>query len=325
MISEAQLADLRARSPVGHAALFYARAGFPVFPCRETADKAAGSKRPYTEHGWKDAVADEAAVLDWWSRWPKALIGFPTGPASQTLVVDIDVKGAPADAMLAALRSALGGRLAPVGGPAIAKTQGDGLHLYYAWPDGTDVTIGVDLFDATKPGGDKALNQVDWRGAGGYVIAPPSAMANGAAYEWIVRPARDGLRWRLPAPPATLMARIEARRRRTREPANPQPVSVPSRPAGEGRTARYVEVSVRNILDRARTSPEGARNAGVFAAALKLGNFVRGGFLSRGEAEALLLSALPTGVHPGEHKIRVTIANGLDRGVEVFSPERLAS
>ena len=64
----------------------------------------------------------------------------------------------------------------------------------------------------------------------------------------------------------------------------------------------------------------------MFWAACRLGEFVRGQVLGRGEAEALLLAHLPAGVNPNEPKIRGTIRNGLsDTKTPAFSPDHLGA
>jgi len=67
------------------AALDYASRGMPVFPCNPL------DKKPLTPNGFKDATKDEAQVRAWWQKWPNAMIGAPTGPASGMWVVDTDV------------------------------------------------------------------------------------------------------------------------------------------------------------------------------------------------------------------------------------------
>src|SRR5260370_530757 len=47
-------------------------AGVAVFPCGD-------DKRPLTKRGFKDATVDPDIVHEWWSHWPDALIGVPTG------------------------------------------------------------------------------------------------------------------------------------------------------------------------------------------------------------------------------------------------------
>lgn len=69
------------------AALALARQRLPVFPCDPL------TKRPLTEHGFKDATQDEAQITRWWRAYPQALIGVPTGAASGLVAIDVDPKG----------------------------------------------------------------------------------------------------------------------------------------------------------------------------------------------------------------------------------------
>ena len=69
------------------AALAYARRGVPVFPCEPD------GKRPLTYNGFWDATADPRRIRDWWSRWPTANVGLPTGERSDLLVLDVDSRG----------------------------------------------------------------------------------------------------------------------------------------------------------------------------------------------------------------------------------------
>jgi hypothetical protein len=71
------------------AALHYARKGWPVFPCQWTGGLR---KAPLTGHGFYDATTDAPTIREWWDRWPKALIGIPTGAPIGAVVLDIDVK-----------------------------------------------------------------------------------------------------------------------------------------------------------------------------------------------------------------------------------------
>ncbi len=77
-------------------ALRLAERGVPVFPCRE--DKAPligpdtdehGEKIPRTG-GFYQATTDHQQVREWWSQWPDALIGVPTGP--KFVVLDLDLQ-----------------------------------------------------------------------------------------------------------------------------------------------------------------------------------------------------------------------------------------
>ena len=45
--------------------------GTPVFP--------VNGKVPFTEHGFFDATTEIHRITEWWTKWPKAGIGGPTG------------------------------------------------------------------------------------------------------------------------------------------------------------------------------------------------------------------------------------------------------
>jgi Bifunctional DNA primase/polymerase, N-terminal len=137
-----------------HAALRYAARGWPVFPCRPQ------SKEPLTAHGFKDASTDPAAITSWWRRCPTANVAIATGAPGPD-VVDFDVaKGKPGPASFARLRRS--GLLA--GAQALVATPSGGWHLYFAGnPNG-------------QRNGSLPRHGVDFRGAGGYVLLPPSAV-----------------------------------------------------------------------------------------------------------------------------------------------------
>lgn len=350
---------LNTGSALDHA-LAYANAGFPVFPCKATADKAAGSKAPHlpgeSAKGARDgghwlASADAAAIRGWWRRWPDALIGFPTGLRSACVVVDLDPRDCPAAEMLAALtgwcRQLM--HVDPVTGeiaePAIARTQSGGLHLYFAWPDeptfaevagnlthwGKPVTglIGnkANVFSAFLKAGEcpAALAHIDVRGEGGYVIAPPSVMSDGRTYEWLI-PRGE----RLPPIPRRLRGVItgefltQAERSERRRAARRAASRFDGGDINDRRVKAYVERAIEGALQDARGAAEGQRNQAVYLAAVSLSRFVRSGHLAKSEAEGLLLQNLPMGVSPGEQKIRGTIASGLAASqVPAFSPDQL--
>ena len=93
-------------APVGEAlrvaALSYAMAGLPVFPCHGPVSGGSCScgrpgcasvgKHPRTEHGFHDATTDLERVRDWWGEHPGSNIGVPTGALSGLVVLDVDVR-----------------------------------------------------------------------------------------------------------------------------------------------------------------------------------------------------------------------------------------
>jgi hypothetical protein len=153
------------------AALAYAAAGWPVFPCR------AGSKAPQTIHGFKDASTDPAVIRAWWEQWPDANLAVATGaPGPDVLDVDQRDDG---DGWAAFNRLKRAGLLAAA--RAIVRTPGGGLHAYFA---GTGQRCG------SLP-----RHHLDFKAQGGYVIAPPSAVG-GRAYELLGhRPGTAALDW----------------------------------------------------------------------------------------------------------------------------------
>ena len=325
-------------SALGKAAGAYAAHGLPVFPCNPVLDKARGSKAPMlpkeSAPGARDgghwlASADAATVAQWWRRWPSALIGFPTGLRTGAVVIDLDPKDHPVETMLDALATWCGGGLAWIDGetgeivpPAIVRTQSGGLHLYFSCRPGPYLNR-ANLFRGFIETGEArpVLAHVDVRGEGGYVIAPPSRMANGAAYEWLERPLKDAAgAWRLPPLPPHL-ARIITREKLPRTETAPAPARTFR---GSGDVQRYIDKTIDGVLDALKKAPEGERNQMIFWAACRLGEFVRGGVLPAGEARGLLLASLPAGVSPGEHKAQRTIENGLaNQDKPAFDPKKI--
>lgn len=152
---EANRERLNKPEALAQAAVWYAKQGIAVFPLKP------GQKQPATRHGFKDATTDLDQVRTWWTETPLANIGVPTGHLFD--VVDVDL---PAGYLsLGELRDQ--GLLPEVHGRVI--TASGGTHLYIrATGDGNAAGL--------RPG-------VDYRGAGGYVVAPPSRTAEGM-WQW---------------------------------------------------------------------------------------------------------------------------------------------
>ncbi len=157
----AHIIDRRPPSPQLLAtALRYAGWGWSVFPLRP------GLKVPATPNGFKDATTDTDTITTWWTATPLANIGLPTGRTFD--VIDVDTPHGwrsywqmqDADA------------IPDIHG--VVSTAGAGLHLYVT-PSGEGNKTGI-------------LPGVDFRGAGGYVVAPPSIDHRGHRYLWRHRP-----------------------------------------------------------------------------------------------------------------------------------------
>lgn len=183
-IDAAELLYAQREISLADSALFYAeRIGWPVFPLKPR------GKAPLTRNGFKDATRDRDTVISWWMRWPEANIGTPTGADGCGYDV-IDIDGRLGIASLADLKHAdcpddcsadtfcaATGELPPVVCRAMTPGDSDGPGFHY-------------FIEPTGDGnGTNIAPGIDYRGAGGYIVAPPSIGANGARYAWVTRPA----------------------------------------------------------------------------------------------------------------------------------------
>lgn len=137
-------------------ALQLAKSGLPVFPCKP-------DKSPLTANGFKASTTDTKQVKAWWTKYPDAMPGLPTGAASGVAVLDIDRKGDKDG--FKALKQA--GLHKAVKAPYVVDTPSGGQHIYYAHVDGLGCS------NTGLPTG------VDVRADGGYVIAPGSIAPQG--------------------------------------------------------------------------------------------------------------------------------------------------
>jgi hypothetical protein len=126
------------------------------------------------------------------------------------------------------------------------------------------------------------LAHVDWRGRGGYVVAPPSRHTSGYPYQWV--DGRD-LDTPLTEVPAPLRARLE-RRPPQRSPA---PVELPATGATPG--DRYAQAALVEELARVATAPVGQRNRQLWESTRNLYNLVATGALDHREVHQALLAA----------------------------------
>lgn len=150
--------------PLGSAALWYAEQGLKVFPL------TPGTKIPFKgSRGCLDASNDLHQVRAWWERNPAANIGIATGH-----IVDVvDIDGPAGQRSRAAHWDDIFGQVdADNLGKALTPRVG-GMHIYVpATSDGNSTNI---------------VPSVDYRGRGGYVVAPPSSTPEGR-YMWLGQP-----------------------------------------------------------------------------------------------------------------------------------------
>lgn len=145
-------------------ALHYASWGWPVFPLKQN------TKIPATRNGFKDATTDTTQIRQWWTENPQQNIGLPTGHHFD--VIDIDI---------------------PHGYESYAQIEEEGLI-----PDVHGMvhtsSAGMHLYIPKTGDGNRAgiMPGIDYRGRGGYVVAPPSTLGErGRSWSWTLYPSPE--------------------------------------------------------------------------------------------------------------------------------------
>jgi hypothetical protein len=271
--------------------------------CRDPACGQPG-KHPLgalVPHGVKDATTNRARVLAWWTRYPQANIGLATGHLFDVL----DIDGPAGEAAIRELAAEHG--LASSG--PLVRTGGGGWHFYLA-PTG---------LGNVHPHG---LAHVDWRGRGGYVVAPPSRHASGHPYQWAMGRDLDTPPGKVPA---VLLERLD------RQPPQPPAGPVELAAAGDGPGHRYARAALAEELARVAAAPKGQRNRQLWESARNLYNLVASGALhERQVQQGLLQAAERCGLLADEpRQTRRTLASGRQVGLnhprrppEPTTPER---
>ena len=179
-------------------------------------------------------------------------------------------------------------------GPLV-RTGGGGWHFYLA-PTG---------LGNVHP---RALEHVDWRGRGGYVVAPPSRHASGHPYQWA--PGRD-----LTTPPgqvpAVLLERLQPRQLQRLT----GPVQLPA--VAERAENRYAQTALAEELARVAAAPVGRRNRQLWESTRNLYNLVATGALDQREVHQGLVAAAERCGLLGEEprQTRRTLASGRQVGL----------
>jgi uncharacterized protein YjiS (DUF1127 family) len=275
-------------------ALSYTAQGWPVFPCRAAASEyvdahtgeiiTMGEKTPLTSNGFKAATRFQRIIERWWSDWPDAAVGLPTGSSTGFFALDIDNKpgGANGFDWLSDMEAEHG----PLPETARVTSPNGGLHIYFKY------VVGTRNRGALGAG-------VDIRSEGGYVLAAGSTMHDGRSYKWVgdTREIAD-------APPWLLDLLL--------------PKSAPVRTSHQLTAVTnnaYVDAAVDRELAELASEPMGNRNNALNDAAFSLGTFVGAGALPEAEARALLQD-VARGWGRDWSRCCKTIENGLKAGMQ---------
>lgn len=213
-----------------------AAAGVPVFPC------APGGKQPLIRdgRGFLAATTDRRQVRTWWRRHPTANIGIPTGAVSGLVVVDVDVHG-PVNGIEAFARADAVGLVRGWG--LLVSTPTGGQHAYFPSTPGVEQRS----WQAAGAG-------IDFRGDGGYIVAPPSIRTINGIQQ----------RYRIAAEGHGRVSAVDSERLRNF--LSPRPVLPP--PPSSTRDGSTAEVE--RLASWVARRGEGERNRSLFWAACRL-------------------------------------------------------
>ncbi|MGA7419384.1 MAG: bifunctional DNA primase/polymerase [Acidimicrobiales bacterium] len=272
------------------AALDYAGRRWRVFPCEPGGKRPLGRLCP---HGLKDATTEIETIAEWWAAEPEANIGLPTGLHFDVL----DIDGPDALCRLEDYSESQPGDQ-DVEGPTASTPRG-----WHAYVKATDKGNTVNL------GG---LDGIDWRGRGGYVVAPPSVKEDGGTWTWMTGADQDlGADTPIIPAPAWVLALFERRKPVTN-------VIAPGRHAG--RTG-YGAAALERELGRLALAAEGTRNHQLNASAHSLGQLIASGHLDTDEVLAALLT-VGRQIGLTDDECVKTIGSGVKAGMQ--SPRRVA-
>jgi hypothetical protein len=261
-------------SAILEAALEYAHLGLRVLPVEPR------GKRPLLGDWPNAASTDEQTIRGWWDEDPDANVGLVCGDVFE--VVDEDRPGA------------LGAFAIP---ETVESKTPHGRHIAFK-------TNGSPLRNRVR-----AIEGVDVRSNGGFVVAPPSIGADGTPYVWT----------RAPGTVPFAEMPHELRQALTAPKPEPPPARRPANPATVADA--YGRRALEDESAAVRSAPEGNRNATLNSAAFSLGQLVGGGVLDRATVEETLFAAgLSAGL--GERETIRTIASGIEAGLlEPRAPE----
>lgn len=305
-----------AQSDLAKAALALAKKGWPVFPCHPNDKRPlVGESSPGADDaGLYRATCDSETITAWWKKWPKAMIGVPTGAPIGVFVIDIDPKDGPtAEEVLAAIEAAIGEPLPQ--GPRVQTPRG-GLHLYLAMP------ASAEIGNRTK-----VIPCVDVRGTGGYVIVPPSIRQGAKARkDGCDGVAYTSLKKAKPPAPSDALIHFVTEYRHGRDQDAPATSRSAARPPSTGpapmsrdeKVLNYALKALHAEVDALGSTTEGSRNDRLNRAAYALGQLVGAGALEEHDVvDALEAAADRCGLlrEDGVRSVRATIQSGLRGGI----------
>jgi putative DNA primase/helicase len=270
---------------------------FAVFPVNP-ADKS-----PLCAHGFKAASTDEQQIRTWWTRWPNAMIGMPTGGRTELWVLDIDVDvarkidGRETMVRLEAKHGSLPATLT-------SATPRGGTQLFFRWFNYLNISTSCSRIG---PG-------IDVRANGGYVVLPPSLRADGVPYRWLTaddHPIMTAPFWL-----------VELGRKQTRPIIDLNEASAILCKSPSARSARdyaWAKTALNRECENVAAAAAGTRNHALNLAAFNLFQIVAAGLLNEQDVrEWLFAAANACGLvaDDGARQVSETIKSGARAGMK---------
>lgn len=282
------------------AALEYASRGFPVFPVNFVPGESGtgGSKSPLCPRGYRSASVEPSEIISWWTSWPNAMIGIPTGIVSGILVIDLD--GEKGLASWGELSRELG--FDPH--ETMCEKSPGGMHYYYRFPIIEDKTPGCTT-SALGPG-------IDTRGEKGSIVVAPSfyRIERGQGLEprtGRYEPVRGEPLKDLPAP---LLERILSLHLVENSNLELSDVAVEI----SGTTSAYGRAVLADCCGKISEAQKSVRNKTLYIQARKAAQYIAGGEICEKDAREKIFAAA-LGVGLGHDEIASTCASGFSSGL----------
>ena len=262
---------------------------------------------PLAAAGSRSATLDESAIRRWFVRYPLANLAVATGPASGVDVIDID---GPVGVM-AAQELLHAGRMPPGPYRVAATGRPAGWHLYVPATGARNAT----------GDGHRLPDGLDYRGDGGYAVAPPSLHESGNRYRWHAAGAVMTESQVVELLQAEL-DRTAGQRPRTAPscPLNALPWNRPQclpeiRPKGVAeRPSRSYRADIRGLAQLVASAPTGKRNKMLYFATRRVADHTLAGQIDLVDAiDQLLTAATCAGL--GDSEAAGTIGSGLRAGL----------
>ncbi|MGV7004909.1 phage/plasmid primase, P4 family [Desulfovibrio sp. QI0442] len=271
------------------AALAYAEAGKPVCPFGKY-----GEKRPFTEHGIREASTNPAQIRKWWGEHPNAWVALASGKDAGFFVLDVDRPKFPGDADGFDTLRELEEKYGPLPVTASETSPSGGKHFFFKYVEGLSSVAGY-----MGP-------KLDIRSDGYPIIVAPSVTDRGNYTAG--KPIQEFI--------ADLNNVAEAPAwfiERAKKKEAPKAKKTKAQPQKNGNTP-YGKKALAGEVAKIEAACEGERNDTLYSAGVHIGQLVGSGHLGWQFAYDELIA--PTAHWGEDRKSADTLRRALDAGIQ---------